>query len=211
MERSGLLLDPRQSDEAFDAQFPDWVSTHSKIHWTPLSVVRKVLSVFCDRPGVRILDVGSGSGKFCLAGAALLEEAHFTGVEQRSALVEMASALAQKASLSNLNFVCADAFDLDWSEFDALYFYNPFAEHIFFNAFERIDCDAEVGRCEIPWSAEQHRHFTNQTYQRLKFLEMGTRVATYHGFGKEMPPGYTQIYSSGQKKAQLRIWEKTGW
>ena len=40
-----------------------------KIHWSPLSIIYSATQFLAHKEEVKILDIGSGSGKFCLAAA----------------------------------------------------------------------------------------------------------------------------------------------
>jgi len=44
--------------------------------WTPLAIARKAAE-FLAEPGSKVLDIGSGIGKFCLTGAFFNPEATF--------------------------------------------------------------------------------------------------------------------------------------
>ena len=70
------------SNEAFDALYPPGIIALANRHWTPVAVARMAAQYLVSRPGEKILDIGSGVGKFCFVGAASTE-GHFTGVEQR--------------------------------------------------------------------------------------------------------------------------------
>src|SRR4051794_18508227 len=117
------------ADRAWDQLYPAWVRELSHYHWTPVSVARRAAEWLATDAKTRILDVGSGAGKFC-AGGALTSPAVFTGVEQRPHLVEIARQVARTSCIKRCTFVQGNARDLDWNEFDAFYLYNPFAEHL---------------------------------------------------------------------------------
>src|SRR4051812_20257231 len=74
------------SDAAFDWMYPECFQVLSLKHWTPLAIARKAAG-FLAEPGTRVLDIGSGIGKFCLAAAHHFPETFFYGVEQRHELV----------------------------------------------------------------------------------------------------------------------------
>lgn len=121
-----------------------------------------------------MLDVGAGIGKVCTIGA-LSGEGMWVGVEQHAVLVEPANAIARLLGVSDrTSFVQADAFSIEWSDFDALYFYNPFELPLF---GEPTDGRRVAG-----------------VRQRLENLPGFTRVVTLRGFGGEMPPSFELIY-----------------
>src|SRR5689334_18357566 len=97
-----------EDDDGFDALFPEWARRVSRGNFTPLAIARRAVALLCDRPGMRVLDVGSGVGKVCLVGA-LTSDARFHGVEQRPHFVAAACAAAAQLGLSErATFACGD-------------------------------------------------------------------------------------------------------
>src|SRR2546422_6193605 len=113
----------------FDRILPRCWRRCSVKQWTPVQVARRAAQLLVTGPETRVLDVGSGPGKFCLVGA-LATLGHFTGVEQRPRLVEFARSFAHRYAIPRVHFVCANAGDLDWGRYNAFYFYNPFYENL---------------------------------------------------------------------------------
>src|SRR5258708_27700804 len=66
-------------DLAFGGMYPEHLRLMSLKQWTPLLVARKA-GEFLAEPEARVLDVGSGIGKFCLAAAYHYPETFFYGV-----------------------------------------------------------------------------------------------------------------------------------
>ncbi|MBS1983541.1 MAG: hypothetical protein JST16_05155 [Bdellovibrionales bacterium] len=193
-------------DEEFDSIFPSWVSTYSARHWTPLSVARRAAGWLASKTGSRVLDVGAGPGKFCLVGAATTKGI-FVGVEQRRALHDVARGIADSYALDRAKFALGNAMDFDWRSFDGIYLYNPFAEHIF-EADERIDTTPAGDLEPIEWSGHTFNRYGEETYAKLSQMKLGTRVATFHGYGKAMPAGYSMIYRSPSYGQPLFVWER---
>lgn len=169
------------SDAQFHKLYPPAVHSFSKNHWTPLSVARKAADFLAAEKGARILDIGSGIGKFCLAAAYFKPNAFYTGIEQRSQLVEYGEAARQKLGLENVSFIHDNFTELDFGQYDHFYFYNAFYENIA-NA-ERIDNS-------IPYSVERYNQYRYYLYKQLDKMPSGTRVATFYGMDNQMPPGY---------------------
>src|SRR6478672_1836485 len=96
-------------DEAFDQLFPEDVRSKSMRHWTPISVARMAAARLVQHGAVRVLDAGSGPGKFCTVGAATHSLITFTGIEQRVNLVSVARRVATSLGVSNARFVLGDA------------------------------------------------------------------------------------------------------
>lgn len=131
-------------------------------------------------PGTRILDLGCGPGKFCLAAAAL-HEADFAGVEQRADLVAAARAAAAALELANVEFIHGSVTDISFADYDAFYLYNPFAENMFRG--HRIDSAVSL-------SPELFERYTRHVAVELGARPLGTRVVTYSGYADEIPSCY---------------------
>lgn len=189
-------------DDQFDDQLPRRMRMKSSIHFTPVTVARLAATLLAPRPGMRVLDVGSGPGKFCLVAAREVPSASFVGVEIRPHLVQVARKLAARTRVSNASFVEGNAMDLDWSEFDAFYFYNPFGEHLRTNEW--------VLDRSIVFAPATFRAYIAGARARLASARTGTRVVTYHGLGVATLHGYerTESYSIGTD--QLDLWVKLG-
>lgn len=206
-------------DRAFDEVYPKWARTLSGTHFTPVDVAMRAarwltepdvdgasfdddsLSLPASRDAskpVRILDVGSGVGKFCLVGA-LTTRAVFTGAELRPRLTTLATEIARRYSIKRCTFVAADVFTLDWAQYDAFYLFNPFAECL-------PECpfiDNEIER-----TAEQYHRYVSALETRLEALPEGTRLVTYHGFGGRMPFTWTPVTTARMHAGSLALWRK---
>lgn len=189
------------NDESFDEQLPIGLQLKSSVFFTPIDVARHAATLLASEPGMRVLDIGAGAGKFCLAAALEIPTATFVGVEWRGHLVRLAKRLAAELQLSNARFVHADALDLDWSEYDAFYFYNPFAEQLFEAAFMLDHTITLDPRNFVP--------YVSAVRQRLALARVGTRVATYHGYGAPAPLGYELVRKDAAGSDCIELWIKT--
>jgi SAM-dependent methyltransferase len=183
-------------DGRFDLVYPERIRALSAVHWTPVQVARQAAAYLVDRPGTRVLDIGCGPGKFCIVGA-LTTSGVFTGVEQRRRLCELGWEVIRRAGLRNAEIYYGNIRGLRFSDFDAFYLFNPFAE--FLETTGRIDnvvgpSDSLYDEC-VEFVAAQ-----------LAAAPPGTRVATYCGICEEIPPGYDCVGSAVNGK--LRFWEK---
>jgi SAM-dependent methyltransferase len=181
----------------FDAVYPLSIRRLSTVHWTPIQVARKVMELLDPTPGARVLDVGSGAGKFCIIGS-LLSQAHLVGVEQRAALVQLARETARTVGAGGAEFLHGDAFDLDWREYDRLYLYNPFEEELFAPP-HRIDDT-------LPFSPARYGECVERAMTKLAGLPVGARVVLFHGFGGEMPEGFKRTWSGFHGSGSLERW-----
>ncbi|MEW5977090.1 MAG: class I SAM-dependent methyltransferase [Acidobacteriota bacterium] len=191
-----LRLGSQVWNNQFDRMLPAAWRRLSLLHWTPVSVARRAAQLLVRGPATRVLDVGSGPGKFCLVGA-LATEGHFTGVEQRLHLVEFSKALVRLYDIPRVRFVCANAEDLDWSEFDAFYFYNPF--------YENVDPDKKIDE-GVRLSPTLYGRYVTMVQERLAAAPPGTRVVTYHGMGGDLPRGYQRILQELHESGLLELW-----
>ena len=160
--------------------------------WTPTEAAARAAK-FLGETADHFLDVGSGSGKFALLAALLFPEKKIVGIEYRPTLVELSTALAQKAGLKNLEFVCGNAFDLNWTEFNGIYLFNPFHEQRYLpNTLDYID------ESKVELNEDTYLSSANETRMRLASLHKGSRVALYNGFHDSLglPPGYSVLERS---------------
>lgn len=175
------------TDREFDLIFPKDARKFSRMHWTPVAAAVRAVEWLAPSPGAKVLDVGSGSGKVCLLGAARTK-GHFVGVERDAELVQVAKSVAKAHRLERVRFLCEDALAHDWSRYDAVYLFNPFANHV---ADEKEFVDV----------------ITRAT-AKLKDLPTGRRVVTFHGFGGTMPEGYVAREAEVIGPGVLQLWEK---
>jgi len=193
----GDLLD----DETFDDRLPISLRHKAALHFTPVDVARYAAGLLAPDPGMFVLDVGAGAGKFCIAAALAVPNARFVGVEQRPHLVRFATRLASEWAVSNVRFVLGQALDLDWSLYDAFYFYNPFGEQLFEPALlldHTIDFDPASFALYVMGAR-----------QRLGQARLGTRLVTYHGYGGSPPQGYELVSVTSIGTDAVELWIKT--
>jgi SAM-dependent methyltransferase len=169
------------SDQAFNRLYPLAIQKLAVRHWTPLYVARKVVDFLAAEAGVRILDVGSGVGKFCLSAAHYKPNAYFYGVEQRKMLIHYAEEARKKLVLENASFIQGNFTQLDFTKFDHFYYYNAFYENL--ADTDRIDES-------IDYSCELYNYYNRYFYKQLEQKPAGTRLATFHSLEYEVPTNY---------------------
>jgi hypothetical protein len=196
--RQPWLTDTRL-DRAFDGLVPTELRHLSSTHWTPVAVAIRAASLLCPTKDMRVLDVGAGVGKFCAVGA-LSAFGTWCGVEQHGSLVAAARRLTRALGVEQRTaFVHGDAFAVDWSEYDALYLYNPLEPPAFDPSTPSVD--AARGRTA-------YRVQVAHMEQRLARLPQGVRVVTLHGFGGVMPSSFDLLYQEhiGIAGCDLVLW-----
>lgn len=188
------LFDYLLDQDSFDA---------ADTHWTPAAAVPEILELFRVHPGMEILDVGSGCGKFCIL-AALSCQARFTGIEIRPWLHRQALGLKHELAIPNLDFLCGDMAGLDWSPYQGIYLYNPFYENII---DEKKDGQRVIGH-DLELSKERFALYTGVVLEKLATCPKGTRVLTFHGFGAAFPASWVMEESRVHGRGNLEAWIK---
>jgi SAM-dependent methyltransferase len=194
-----LRLEAAVPDADFDAIYPEAVREVSSRFWTPVEVAMRAAQLLVTDRATRVLDIGAGVGKFCIVGA-LSTGASFTGVEHRGHLVDVARLAAAHVGARRAKFVQGRFHTLPWETFDAFYFFNPFVENVF-PPSEHLDATVELSsdRCLADLT------FAEELLSRAK---VGARVATYHGFGGDMPKSYELLRTEPLGSDYLELWVK---
>jgi SAM-dependent methyltransferase len=169
------------TDDHLNQLYPESVRTLARMHWSPLYIAQKVVSYLAQNDKVKVLDIGSGVGKFCLAGAYYKPSVSFFGVEQRKSLIEHAEAARKKLGLKNVQFIHRNFTQLNLNDYNHIYFYNAF--------FENLDGTDKIDN-EIVYSSELYNYYNIYLYNQLERMPEGTKVATYCSWGDEIPPSY---------------------
>ncbi len=172
------------TEKLLESLYPPSIRALSKEHWTPVHVTREAAR-FLVGPGNRlVLDIGSGVGKFCLAGASQFPGAYFFGVEQREYLVEHAEVAKQNLGLNNAIFFHANFTLIDLTKFDSFYFFNSFQENL--DQAGRIDN-------QIAYSRGLYKYYTQYLLSQLALKPSGTRLCTLCSPEDEIPGNYLQV------------------
>lgn len=185
-----------KSDEEFDAIYPLKIRKLSSRHWTPVEVAKKAADFLVVHPSTKVLDIGSGAGKFCLV-AASYSMGQFTGVEQREILIRIAQKCAQKYLISRVNFIQADIRSIDFGKYDSFYFFNSFEENL--EISDTMDLRTHLN----PVLFEEYTSFVRD---QLEAAPKGTRVATYCTSSHQIPGSY--IWVDSHAKGKLKFWLK---
>lgn len=183
-------------DDEFNAIYPEEIRKLSSKHWTPVEVAKTAAKFLVNRPGVKVLDIGSGVGKFCMIGASITE-GHFTGVEYRENLYQLAGKLSNQSGLVTVKFLHGNITNINFKDFDAFYFFNSFIENM---------SESEVMDNAVPINPLLYSKYTQYLREQFAAMPVGTRVATYWSNSEEVPRGYI-IVASGFE-GELKLWEK---
>ncbi len=184
-------------EDEFNSIYPEKIKRHSRRHWTPIEIAKQASDFLVTKPGTRVLDIGSGPGKFCMLGATYTK-GYFTGVEQRKKLIELSNKLSKRYRIPNVNFIHANITTINFKQYDAFYFFNSF--------YENIDRSAKIDDTVDP-HVELYILYHAYIYQQFSLAKIGTRLVTYWSTLKEVPPSYE--LKSSSHNGFLNFWEKT--
>jgi len=187
-----------QTDEQFHYLYPVSIRLLAAKHWTPLHITRRVAQYLAPTENVRVLDIGSGVGKFCLTAAWCMPTACFEGVEQRRDLVAHADTARSILKLKNVAFIHGNFTRLDFDRYDHFYFYNSFYENL---------VDTNKIDDNIAYSTELYNYYNRYLYKKLDERPAGTRLVTYHSLEEEIPPAYHLV--EAQVENLLKFWIKS--
>jgi SAM-dependent methyltransferase len=186
-----------KSDEEFDGQFSPLLRQYSTAHWSPLGVAAKAALFLTSGDGNRVLDIGSGVGKFCLAGAYIAPDSKFFGVERRVGLFLAAQEARLRLGLNNVAFIHADCADLRFREYDHFFFYSPFYENL---------AEEEPVDDEFVLSIERFQHYSRFVFRELLTMPVGTRLCTFKSLENEIPVDFRLMGEAFG--GQLKFWER---
>lgn len=171
------------SDLAFDGIYPKSYQEHSARHFTPVGIAIKAAKLLVDSAEDKVLDVGSGVGKFCCIGASVTN-AQFYGVEKRKKLTNLSNKIKRVYKLKNAHFINSDFTELDFSQFSGIYFFNSFHEQMDETCI--LDETSKV-------SLKEYRQYHQALMQKLEECRSGTRLVTYYTFKNKIPSSYRFI------------------
>lgn len=184
-------------DNEFDAIYPANIRKMSKRHFTPVDVAIKASQLLITKPKQKILDIGCGAGKFCFVAGAT-SEAQYTGVDYREKLIELCKKITNQHRFKNVHFIHKNILKLDFSKYDAFYFFNSFQE--------QIDASAKIDN-EIATSKENYKTYSDYIKKQFEKMPDGTRIVTYYADGKQIPASYRLVCS--HFNGLLLCWEKS--
>jgi Methyltransferase domain len=186
------------ADVDFDAIFPDDIQKFTRLHFSPIEVSKHVAKFLTQKKSnAKILDIGSGAGKFCMVGS-LFTDGHFTGVEQRESLHVIANEIAETHFLQKVEFILENIVNIPFGDFDGFYIFNSF--------YENVSFDDNITD-EINLSQPNYDTYSAYVKQELDKMPVGTRLATYFCSRSIAPDSYKLIEDTFNEN--LNFWEKT--
>lgn len=191
-----LRLNIPITDKYFDRIYPETLRELSNRHFTEVEVAIKASQFLVTKPKQKILDIGSGVGKFCFV-AGSYTDAQYTGVDYRKNFVQLCNHLIIKYGFKNVNFIHSDIKDIDFENYDNFYFFNSFLEH--------KDETAQIDET-VSVNIENFKKYFEFLFKQFEALPNGTRIATYHANSIQIPNSY--ILLGSHFDGQLKCWEK---
>ncbi len=170
-------------DSTFDKIYPKTYLEHSARHFTPVKIAIKAAKLLVDSPSDKILDIGSGVGKFCCIGSTVTD-AHFYGIEKRKTLINLSNKIKRQYKLKNAHFINNDFTQIDFKKFNGIYFFNSFHEN--FDESCVLDETSKV-------SLSVYKKYHDDLILKLNECVKGTRLVTFHTFKNKIPSTYQFI------------------
>ena len=184
------------TEESFKSFLPDYLKFASRLYFTPMDVAKQASLWLTENNAKRILDIGAGVGKFCITGASNFDS-HFYGVEHRASLSKIGNQIAKHFELPNVTILNANILNIDFSNYDGFYLFNPFYENLEFS--KRLND-------EVKLAASLYQVYLKYTDDQLDKAKKGTRLVTYHGNNFEVPNSY--IKENEAFNSTLKLWVK---
>lgn len=184
-------------DRQFDGFLHGRCRSASQNFWTPVCVAARV-ATWLDELSIRtMLDIGSGSGKFCVV-AALAGGCTYLGIEQRRGLVEISRTLVQLFGLGQRVCFLEGVFgETDAPSAQAYYLFNPFGENLY-GPNDHLDDEVEL-------SEDRYQRDVAATERMLRDAPSGTAIVTYNGFGGTIPADYDELRRTNEFPNLLRL------
>lgn len=183
-------------DREFDRIYPKHIQLLSNMHWTSIEVAKKASSFLAYKPHEKVLDIGSGVGKFCIVGA-LTKNGVFYGVEHHKELADISKQIVSEFRIENFKTLQSNVTDINFSDYDSFYFFNSF--------YENID-ETRIIDHKVPVLAHLYKEYRDYMYAQLDKAPIGTRLATYYSLYRDIPPGYKIVETHFND--QLVFWIK---
>lgn len=192
-----LRIQKNISDEDFDAIYPFKLRELSERHWTSVYVSKIASEFLCNQGPAKVLDIGSGAGKFCFVGASLYPDSEFYGVDIRENFIHTSNKIKEEYGISNASFFQQDVLTMNLMGYDGIYFFNSFQEKI--DLTSSIDHTSKV-------SVEEYIQYTKHIFTELNKVPKGTKLVTYFSEGFCVPNSFRllETHFKGELKFYLK-------
>ena len=92
------------SDALFDSLLPVYIQKLSTIHFTPLNVAKTAAQFLAPNDQARVIDIGAGIGKFCVAGS-YFAPGSFAGIEQRKNFIHAGNKIIRQLGMEDVTLI----------------------------------------------------------------------------------------------------------
>lgn len=184
------------TEENFCRLLPQYLQKASRLYFTPVHIARTAAQWLTETGNKNILDIGAGVGKFCIVGAKH-SDSHFYGIEYRPSLAKLANELITHYEINNATILHSDVMDVEFSDYDAFYMYNPFYENLISSL--RLNTEVEL-------SGSLYGYYRKYTEDQLEKTRSGTRLVTFHGNNFEIPCSFQKEKETEDRA--LKLWIK---
>lgn len=186
------------SDDVFDSVMAELPKSKSRSFWSSVEAAQLASKLFRQAGARRVLDTGSGAGKFCTI-ASLDLGCTLWGIERRAELVAESRRLSEVFGAQTI--VTEGTLEsVEPQQFDGFYFYNPFGEYLA-DDVDRYDSLA-------PRSFDAYIKEVRLVERWLRSAKLGTAVVTYNGLGGRIPASYRVRHTSHVRDDVMRLWVK---
>lgn len=184
-------------DTEFNTIYPSPLDDLAGLHFSPITVIQDAIEFLVQQEGTRVLDIGSGAGKFCMVGASC-SAGVFTGVEQHEHLHLISKKMSKFYQIKDVHFIHQNINTINFSDYDAFYFFNSF--------YENLDTsDSLISNMEI--NRDLYHEYSAYVYNQLQNMPIGTRLVSYFSYNLEIPNNY--LLQSSSHAGKLKMWIKT--
>ncbi len=184
------------ADEMLELLYEEKNKSLSYRHFTPFHVAQKAVAFLVKDEQARILDIGSGNGKFCHVGS-FCSKASFVGIEYKCDLVQEARRINTLLNIDNVTFHCANILEIEFDEFSGIYLFNPF--------LEQIDATASMDGSSVVDNENYIRH-VQHVKDQLAAMKPQTRLVTYYYKDEFVPEDFVckEIMYGGTLKFYIK-------
>lgn len=184
----------------FDQVLPPLYRFLSSAQWTSIKVAQTLSAWLKPHGRKKFIDLGSGVGKLCVL-LRILTDLEIYGVEQRQHLVDISRKIAAANDLDRILFSTGNLIELNWTDYDIFYLYNPFQEHVAFSDTFLIDKNIDLSRAHF-------NHYSAKVLEELKKVKDGSILITFHGYGGSIPKSWSMKHSQFVEGGFLSMWVK---
>ena len=155
--------------------------------WAHDRLIEGAVEFLCDQNAInnKVLDIGSGIGKFCILAAKLRPDFIFEGIELDVDRVEVSNLIAKEMGVQNVRFIHGDFRYLDVKEYGGFFIYSPF----------RMGAAHELNVTPCNWNYNKVMKYVNEmnaiTAFKLSSMPTGTKYYILDGAHSiDVPEGF---------------------